>query len=274
MLRFRGSPALSSFRLEKLLAALRQRVPAVTRIRAEFVHFVEGSLTFPDREVLERLLQYGPRKIASQQLSPIEARSEARDEPTAAPLFLVIPRPGTISPWSSKATDIAHNCGLQRIRRIERGVAYYLDAERSLTDGELSALKPLLHDRMTEAVLEPGDDPAVLFAQAQPAPLMTVNLLEGEREALVAANRELGLALSDDEIDYLLESFNRLARNPTDVELMMFAQANSEHCRHKIFNADWLVDGVPQERSLFAMIRYTHERHPPTCFPPTATMQR
>ncbi|MFZ1827172.1 MAG: phosphoribosylformylglycinamidine synthase [Candidatus Competibacteraceae bacterium] len=262
MLRFRGSPALSSFRLEKLLAALRQRVPAVTRIRAEFVHFVEGSLTIPDREVLERLLQYGPRTITSQLLSLTGSRIEARGEPTAAPLFLVIPRPGTISPWSSKATDIAHHCGLQRIRRIERGVAYYLDAERSLTDGELSALKPLLHDRMTEAVLEPGDDPAVLFAQAQPAPLMTVNLLEGGREALVVANRELGLALSDDEIDYLLESFNRLARNPTDVELMMFAQANSEHCRHKIFNADWLVDGVPQERSLFAMIRYTHERHP------------
>ncbi len=262
MLRFRGSPALSSFRLEKLLAALRQRVPAVARVRAEFVHFVEGSLSAPDREVLERLLQYGPRPGAAQQLALTGVRVEEQREPPAAPLFLVIPRPGVISPWSSKATDIAHNCGLQRIRRIERGIAYYLDAERTLTDHELSALKPLLHDRMTEAVLEPGDDPSVLFAHAQPAPLTTVDLLGKGREALATANRELGLALSDDEIDYLLESFTRLARNPTDVELMMFAQANSEHCRHKIFNADWIIDGVPQERSLFAMIRYTHERHP------------
>ncbi|HOW75052.1 MAG TPA: phosphoribosylformylglycinamidine synthase [Candidatus Competibacteraceae bacterium] len=260
MLRFRGSPALSPFRLEKLLAALRQRVPTVTRIRAEFVHFVEGSLTAPDREVLERLLQYGPRPVASQQLTG--SRVAEQGVPSAAPLLLVIPRPGTVSPWSSKATDIAHNCGLKHIRRIERGVAYYLDFERALTDRELADLKPLLHDRMTEAVLEPGDDPSVLFAQAQPAPLTTVDLLNGGREALITANRELGLALSDDEIDYLLDSFTRLQRNPTDVELMMFAQANSEHCRHKIFNADWIINGVPQECSLFAMIRHTHECHP------------
>ena len=248
MLRFRGSPALSPFRLKKLLAALRRRVPTVTDVRAEFVHFIDGVLTVHEREVLERLLQYGP--------------ATTQQGGDRAPLFLVIPRPGTISPWSSKATDIAHNCGLRRIRRIERGVAYHLGFERPLTDGELSALKPLLHDRMTEAVLGPTEDPTVSFAQAAPAPLATVDVLGGGREALAAANRELGLALSDDEIDYLKDSFIRLARNPTDVELMMFAQANSEHCRHKIFNADWLIDGAAQAKSLFAMIRNTHRRHP------------
>jgi phosphoribosylformylglycinamidine synthase len=248
MLRFRGNPALSPFRLEKLLAILRQSVGVVTGLRAEFVHFVDGSVAVHERELVDRLLQYGPNAT--------EARSDG------APLFLVTPRPGTISPWSSKATDIAHNCGLRQVRRVERGVAYYLDYERPLTDGELAALKPLLHDRMTEAVLGPEDDPIVLFAQAEPAPLATVDVLGGGREALTAANRELGLALSDDEIDYLLDSFSRLARNPTDVELMMFAQANSEHCRHKIFNADWIIDGAAQAKSLFAMIRNTHQLHP------------
>ncbi len=262
MLRFRGSPALSPFRLEKLLAALRQRVPAVTQIRAEFVHFVDGSLTAPDREVLERLLQYGPRTVTSHSLALTGARETGRETPSAVPLFLVIPRPGSISPWSSKATDIAHNCGLRRIRRIERGIAWYLDSARSLTDQELAVLKPLLHDRMTETVLEPGSDPSILFAHAQPTPMQTVDLLNGGRDALMTANRELGLALSEDEMDYLLDCFTRLARNPTDVELMMFAQANSEHCRHKIFNADWIIDGVPQAHSLFAMIRHTHEQHP------------
>lgn len=248
MLRFRGSPALSTFRLQKRLALLRQRVLCVTGIDAEFVHFVDGTVTSHEREVLERLLHYGP--------------AATRQDHASAPLFLVIPRPGTMSPWSSKATDIAHNCGLQGIRRIERGVAYYLESERPLTDLELAVLKPLLHDRMTEAVLGPMDDPAVLFAQAEPAPLAMVDVLGGGRAALAAANRDLGLALSEDEIDYLLDSFTRLARNPTDVELMMFAQANSEHCRHKIFNADWIIDGAGQTRSLFAMIRNTHQCHP------------
>lgn len=262
MLRFRGSPALSPFRMEKLLAALRQRVSIITRVHAEFAHFVDGSLSAPEREVLERLLRYGPRPTASQELAVAGTSRRTAQDPLDTPLLLVIPRPGTISPWSSKATDIAHNCGLRHIRRIERGVAYCIASERPLTDQELAALKPLLHDRMTEAVLEPGDDPAVLFTQAQPAPLTTVDLRNGGREALLTANRELGLALSEDEIDYLLDCFTRLQRNPTDVELMMFAQANSEHCRHKIFNADWIIDGVAQERSLFAMIRHTHQRSP------------
>ncbi|MFO1422123.1 MAG: phosphoribosylformylglycinamidine synthase [Candidatus Competibacteraceae bacterium] len=248
MLRFRGSPALSPFRRQKLLAALRRRVPSVTDIHAEFAHFVDGSLTAHDCEVLDRLLRYGP--------------TATQTHPGGEPTFLVIPRPGTISPWSSKATDIAHNCGLQHVRRIERGVAYYLEAAQPLIAGDRAVLQPLLHDRMTEAVLSPDDDPAVLFAHAEPAPLVTVDVLGGGREALTTANRELGLALSEDEMDYLLDSFIRLERNPTDVELMMFAQANSEHCRHKIFNADWIVDGAKQDHSLFAMIRHTHERHP------------
>ena len=248
MLCFRGSPALSPFRRQKLLAALRRRVSTITDVYAEFVHFVDGSLTTHDREVLDRLLHYGP--------------TATQRHLTGEPILLVIPRPGTISPWSSKATDIAHNCGLQHVRRIERGAAYYLEAAPRLTVDDRAALQPLLHDRMTEAVLSPDDDPAILFARAEPAPLATLDVLGGGREALVTANRELGLALSEDEIDYLLDSFIRLARNPTDVELMMFAQANSEHCRHKIFNADWIVDGVKQERSLFAMIRHTHHCHP------------
>ncbi|MFZ1643612.1 MAG: phosphoribosylformylglycinamidine synthase [Candidatus Contendobacter sp.] len=248
MLRFRGSPALSPFRRQKLLTALRRRVPAVTAVYAEFAHFVDGSLTTRDREVLDRLLRYGP--------------TAARRHLTGEPTFLIIPRSGTISPWSSKATDIAHNCGLQHVRRIERGVAYYLEAAQPLTADDLAALEPLLHDRMIEAVLAPDDDPTVLFAHAEPAPLATVDVLGGGREALATANRELGLALSEDETDYLLDSFTRLERNPTDMELMMFAQANSEHCRHKIFNADWIIDGVRQDRSLFAMIRHTHACHP------------
>ena len=247
MLRFRGSPALSPFRLEKLLATLRWRVPSIVDVYAEFIHFVDGRLITHDRAVLDRLLRYGP--------------TAAQRHLTGEPTFLVVPRPGTISPWSSKATDIAHNCGLSHVRRIERGVAYYLESAQPLNPADLIALQPLLHDRMTEAVLELTADPAVLFAQAEPAPLATVDVLGGGREALVTANRELGLALSDDEIDYLLGNFIRLERNPTDVELMMFAQANSEHCRHKIFNADWIIGGVTQSRSLFAMIRHTHQRH-------------
>ncbi len=248
MLRFRGSSALSPFRLQKLLTVLRHPVPAIISLHAEFVHFVDGLLNAPEREVLERLLRYGPHQQTPKQ--------------STAPLFLVIPRPGTISPWSSKATDIAHNCGLRRIHRIERGIAYYFDCQRPLTESELRQLKPLLHDRMTEMVLDFGSDPAILFAQTEATTLRTIDVLTQGHSALTVANRELGLALSDDEVDYLFDSFTQLCRNPTDVELMMFAQANSEHCRHKIFNADWVIDQRTQQRSLFAMIRNTHQCHP------------
>ena len=248
MLRFRGSPALSPFRLEKLLTVLQQQVPAITDAYAEFIHFVDGRPTTHDRELLDRLLRYGPTTTPRHVIG----------EPT----MLVIPRPGTLSPWSSKATDIAHHCGLPHIRRIERGIAVYLEATETLTAADLARLHPFLHDRMTEAVLMADDDPAVLFSQSAPVPLTTVDLLDGGYEALMTANGELGLALSDDEMDYLLDCFIHLNRNPTDVELMMFAQANSEHCRHKIFNADWIIDGVRQAHSLFAMIRNTYEHHP------------
>jgi phosphoribosylformylglycinamidine synthase len=251
MMRLRGSPALSAFRLEKLLAAARQRVPALTAVAAEFVHFVDCAavLSQTEQALLQRLLHYGPRRT--------------EPAPVGEPALLVVPRPGTSSPWSSKATDIAHNCGLGQIRRIERGIAFYLTlAGGAPTAAELAALKPLLHDRMTQAVLEPQDDPRALFIQATPAPLRTIDILTGGRQPLTQANIDLGLALSDDEIAYLLEQFLRLKRNPSDAELMMFAQANSEHCRHKVFNASWLIDGVAQADSLFAMIRHTHARAP------------
>jgi len=249
MLRLIGNPALSEFRLQKLLAEIRRRVPAVTAIGTRFVHFVdvEQTLTKEELGILERLVSYGPR------LEGQLAEGE---------LLLVLPRPGTISPWSSKATDIAHNCGLTQIRRIERGTAYYLRSEQPLREEELAQIRPLLHDRMTEVVTCRMDDAEGLFLRAEPAPLKEIDLLGGGRAALEAADRELGLALAPDEIDYLVENYRALNRNPTDVELMMFAQANSEHCRHKIFNADWIIDGQRQERSLFAMIRNTHQHRP------------
>ncbi|WP_415900163.1 phosphoribosylformylglycinamidine synthase [Neptuniibacter sp. QD48_11] len=246
MLALRGAPALSAFRHEKLLTVIQSSVPAVTGLYAEFMHFSDLSQALSDDEqkVLERILRYGPKAEAQ--------------EP-AGQLFLVVPRPGTISPWSSKATDIAHNCGLSAIKRLERGIAYYVQASKDLTDAEVEAVQAVLFDRMVEAVLPSIDDASSLFLEEEPKPLTTVDILGGGREALVAANTDLGLALAEDEIDYLVESFIELDRNPTDVELMMFAQANSEHCRHKIFNASWDIDGEAQEKSLFAMIRNTNE---------------
>ena len=251
MLHIPGGPALSSFRTEKLLARAREIVPELEAVHTEYWHFVdlEQQLEEADRATLERLLDDGI-------VSP--------PPPANAQLFLVVPRIGTISPWASKATDIAHNCGLDRIHRIERGIAYRLRLKdgRAVTDHERARLLPLLHDRMTETVLAGAEEAVALFRTADPAPLTTVDVIRGGRAALVEANRSLGLALSDDEIDYLVESFTGLKRNPTDVELMMFAQANSEHCRHKIFNADWIIDGQPQDVSLFGMIRETHRASP------------
>ncbi|MCP5423938.1 MAG: phosphoribosylformylglycinamidine synthase [Gammaproteobacteria bacterium] len=247
MLRLRGSPALSAFRLAKLLAAAQQRVPSLTAIAADFIHFVDTTtgLNESQQALLQRLLRYGPRRDGP--------------SPTGEPHLLVVPRLGTSSPWSSKATDIARNCGLGQVRRIERGIGYYLTLRSGPPDTqELAAIRPLLHDRMTQAALQPQDDLQALFVQAEPAPLRTVDILREGRQPLERANRDLGLALSDDEIDYLLENFSRLERNPSDAELMMFAQANSEHCRHKVFNARWVIDGAEQADSLFAMIRHTH----------------
>ena len=251
VLTLRGRNALSEFRLKKLTQALKRIVPAVTAITAEYWHFsaLKVPLQPPQRKILERILTYGP--------APADIAETGR-------LLLVVPRLGTISPWASKATDIAHSCGLEAVERIERGVAYYISTSRGpgLNTTQQAALLPLLHDRMTETVLESLEAATQLFQHFAPQALVTIDLLSGGREALERANRDMGLALSDDEIDYLLENFRRMARDPTDVELMMFAQANSEHCRHKIFNADWIVDGEKKAKSLFGMIRHTHATHP------------
>ena len=246
MLILRGAPALSAFRHGKLLEQLTSKVPAVTGLYAEFAHFAEvtGVLSADEEQVLARLLKYGPSV-------PVQ-------EPSGR-LFLTIPRFGTISPWSSKASDIARNCGLAKIQRIERGLAYYVSGE--LNAAEAQQVADVLHDRMTQLVLDNLEGAAALFSHAQPKPLTAVDILGGGRAALEKANVELGLALAEDEIDYLVTSFNGLGRNPHDIELMMFAQANSEHCRHKIFNASWDIDGQSQEKSLFGMIKNTYQMH-------------
>ncbi|RWU08919.1 phosphoribosylformylglycinamidine synthase [Pseudidiomarina gelatinasegens] len=243
----RGAPALSDFRTEKLLQRLQSAGLPVAEVYAEYMHFVdvEQKLDDDSNAVLAKLLTYGPA-LAS--------------HIPEGQLLVVVPRQGTISPWSSKATDIAHNCGLTQIHRIERGIAYYLSGD--LTTAELQQAAALVHDRMTEMVLESLDEAAVLFTEAEPAPLQSIDILQGGRDALQQANVVMGLALADDEIDYLFENFSALKRNPNDIELYMFAQANSEHCRHKIFNADWTIDGKEQLKSLFKMIKNTYEITP------------
>lgn len=246
MLILRGAPALSAFRHGKLLEQLSQKVPAVTGLYAEFAHFADvvGELTADQQQVLGRLLKYGPSV-------PVQ-------EPSGR-LFLVVPRLGTISPWASKASDIAHNCGLQAIQRLERGIAYYVAG--NLSDADAALIAAELHDRMTQRVLGQLEQAADMFSHAQPKPMTSVDILGGGRDALAKANIDLGLALAEDEIDYLVNAFQGLKRNPNDIELMMFAQANSEHCRHKIFNASWDIDGQAQEKSLFGMIKNTYQMH-------------
>jgi phosphoribosylformylglycinamidine synthase len=247
----RGTPAFSDFRREKLLALCRERVPEVASLFADLVHFIDASppLTEDERTILYRLLEYGPS-------IPLGSWAGSR--------LVVVPRPGMISPWSSKATEITHRCGLRHMRRMERGTVFFLADEHGLPleRSLLERLKPVLHDRMTQVVVHSIDEAEVIFATHPPRSFTTVDVLGGGRAALVAANQELGLALAEDEIDYLRERFGELKRNPTDVELMMFAQANSEHCRHKIFNASWTVDGVRQERSLFQAIKNTYSASP------------
>ncbi|MBK9131341.1 MAG: phosphoribosylformylglycinamidine synthase [Gammaproteobacteria bacterium] len=252
MLRIPGRAALSRFRLDKLRAEIDRRAPGLAALSTEYLHFVEleQPLEPAARAVLERLLDYGPRDAG-----PIRRDGQ---------LLLVMPRAGTMTPWSSKATDIARICGLENVARIERGIAYYLAREgrARFSDAELARIAPLLHDRMAQTVATSEEEAEGLFLHAAPRPLETIDVLLGGRPALEGADRRLGLALSPDEIDYLVESFGALGRNPTDVELMMFAQANSEHCRHKIFNADWIIDGQARDRSLFGMIRTTSQRSP------------
>jgi phosphoribosylformylglycinamidine synthase len=243
-----GRAALSGFRIEKLLARVRVLEPAVAALSARFLHFaaLERPLTATEHERLERLLTYGPRTPAP----------ESAGQP-----LIVVPRAGTISPWSSKATDILHACDLAAVQRIERGIEYRVAAPHPLATEAMERLAAALLDRMTEMALLDVGQAAALFAHSPPRPARTVSLAGG-RAALEQVNRELGLALADAELDYLLASFRQLGRDPTDAELMMFAQVNSEHCRHKIFNAQWVIDGTEQPQSLFAMIRHTHERHP------------
>ena len=247
----RGSPALSTFRLDKLYASLKQYSPSIKHIYAEFTHFIfsDSVLSNSQQQTLEQILTYGP---------------QAQSEEPFGQLFLVVPRIGTISPWASRATDIAHNCGIENVLRIERGIAYFIKTvnNKPLSEAEKTAFKAAIHDRMTEAVLNNLSDAQQLFHSAEPKPLNTVDILQGGKTALNTANSEMGLALSPDEVDYLVENFRKIGRNPTDVELMMFAQANSEHCRHKIFNADWVIDGEVQDISLFGMIRNTHKLNP------------
>jgi phosphoribosylformylglycinamidine synthase len=244
----RGSPALSAFRITKLLARFQAANLPVSNIYAEYVHFAElnAPLSEQEHDRLAQLLQYGP---------------SLSSHTPAGKLLLVTPRPGTISPWSSKATDIAHNCGLDTIVRLERGVAYYVEAS-TLSDAQWSQVAAELHDRMMETVFGALQDAENLFAHHQPTPVSSVDMLGQGRQALEEANQRLGLALAEDEIDYLFDAFTTLNRNPNDIELYMFAQANSEHCRHKIFNADWVIDGEVQPKSLFKMIKNTFEKTP------------
>jgi phosphoribosylformylglycinamidine synthase len=251
---FTGKTALSAFRLEKLRVALKGAAPSVQLLDTRHWYFVElrEALSEANAALLSRLL--GLDDTAGE---PAQSGKLMR--------MLVVPRLGTISPWSSKATDIAQHCALPQVQRIERGIVYYLQGKggKKLTEAERRAVLPLLHDRMTESVLDDLDGAADrIFRHGTPQPLHSVDMLKGGKAALEQANREMGLALSPDEIDYLLDNFRKLKRNPTDVELMMFAQANSEHCRHKIFNADWVIDGEKQSLSLFGMIRNTHRQNP------------
>jgi phosphoribosylformylglycinamidine synthase len=241
----KGGSALSEFRIKKLLQDLAPLEIAEVSTQHRYFAELEGDLNDDDLSFLFELLH-------------------AQDHQPAADAILVTPRLGTVSPWSSKATDIAANCGLKAIKRIEHGIAWQLLGRKGkpVSADVVQAALPYLHDRMTESVLLDERLAAQLFHHVAPQPLASVDLLKGGKKALEKANAEWGLALSPDEIDYLAESFKRVKRNPTDVELMMFAQANSEHCRHKIFNADWVIDGKKQPESLFSMIRHTHAMRP------------
>ncbi len=247
ILKLRGAPALSSSRLARLTDSVRSVLPRLKGLAAEHWYFVEVNAPLGDDE-LARLVDL------------LGAHPEG--EAPAGSLLMVTPRLGTISPWSSKATDIAHQCGFDKVVRVERGVAYSLGLRGGVDARDRDAVLPVIHDRMTESVLDNPDAAHALFHHYAPQPLTSVDILARGRDGLVVANSELGLALSDDEIDYLVDNFTRIGRNPTDVELMMFAQANSEHCRHKIFNAEWVIDGRPMDKTLFGMIRETHKAHP------------
>jgi len=252
-----GSSAISPFRAQQLLERFAAAGLPVAAVQARFEHYLWTGmpLTEAEHQRVAALLDYG-------------VLTDAPLDESDALVLRVLPRLGTVSPWASKATDIAHNCGMGFVKRIERGVRYVLTIKRGLLSKkklsalDLAAVASLLHDRMTQTVVDADFDVSVLFETRQGKPVQTVDVLGVGKAALQAANTQWGLALSDDEIEYLVDSFVSLGRNPTDVELMMFAQANSEHCRHKIFNAQWVIDGQPKHKTLFGMIRETHAKQP------------
>lgn len=242
MILFQGAAVYTPFRLQQKLKQLQAVDAAIQSFDAKYYYFIQTDELWRDsqRQALANLLAADPIAFPS------------RDE-----LVWVVPRMGTISPWSSKASEIIQNCGFQGVQRAERGICYRIEGAASL-----ATVGAILHDPLTESLITASVQLERLFAQHQPQPLTLIDILQAGREALVTANRQLGLALSEAEIDYLLKCFQRLKRNPTDVELMMFAQVNSEHCRHKIFNAQWTIDNHLQENSLFGMIRHTYREHP------------
>ena len=250
---FEGGSALGAFRIQQLLPGLQAVHEKISGIAARHVHLVCSD--------------EAPSPALQQQLAALLNYGEPYAGPADGPLIVVTPRFGTVSPWASKATDIAHNCGLA-VHRVERMVEYRISLKTgllgkpALTEAQLAQVASLLHDRMTESVMFDRATAFGLFASLPAAPMAHVDVLSGGKPALLAANTEFGLALADDEMDYLVQAFTQLQRNPTDVELMMFAQANSEHCRHKIFNAQFTIDGVAQPSSLFGMIRHTHQTNP------------
>jgi phosphoribosylformylglycinamidine synthase len=251
-----GASALSLFNNSKLLKVLQSKISGIDAIDARYVHLLDTTqaLTEDQIKIVGSLLSYGTAYSHS-----VIAADPAVDITLER---VVTPRPGTISPWSSKATDIIHNCGLTSVKRVERAIQFKISLTTALSSTQLLQLDSLLHDRMTQAMMADTAGAAILFKTAQPKPVLSVDIIGNGREALAEANSALGLALADDEIDYLVDSFTVLKRNPNDVELMMFAQANSEHCRHKIFNASWEIDGEEKAHSLFSMIRNTHACSP------------
>ena len=241
-----GTQALRNFKVRDLNEKINSEFTNINLLSSEYIHFIEtnNKLSNKNQLTLDKLLNYSPALDTSNSLQKI----------------IVIPRIGTISPWSSKATDIFKLCSLHEIRRIERGIIYHFS--RKIKTEELEAILSYVMDRMTESHLKDISDSSLLFDKLKPNSYSSIDILKEGKSAIIKANIELGLALSDGEIDYLYDSFNKLKRNPRDIELMMFAQANSEHCRHKIFNADWIIDSEKKAISLFGMIKNTYHQNP------------
>ena len=251
MFSLRGAPAHSDARRQRFLDKLRATNPSLRMLESEFVVLVDATRNL------------GRDELARLEALVCEGESHSGDASSASSTVVelyVVPRFGTISPWSSKATEIVQRCGFDAVHRVERGTTYRFEGLADID--EALAFAPEIHDRMTESLLTDLESARVLFERAEPAPFQRVDVLGHGRDAIREADRDLGLALAPDEVDYLVASFRELERNPTDVELMMFAQANSEHCRHKIFNADWTIDGSPRKDSLFEMIRNTTRQSP------------